>query len=346
MLISAIRDEGALKVATRIEAATKTSQHTVAEPEGVRNAANLLLTYFLEQEEAVAMTDSTEAFSAASTSLEEMLWVAFFNKMPPSKSHVMFSSNRQSMSSQQQQSWDVMPGSEDYFETLKFQNRLSNIITILVPWVISISMGMLLPCLNIWFGSPGHYPGQRQGRPRLQNGLPPNSWFGTMRKNRWRQRVDKALQLYHKQLTEEDHVVLVDVAAALKDPQQKHDPKITTGNNCYTCASGGDCLVEGWMIPVAGTALRQDALLPPSNDSEDRHMRAMHPQSKRPITEQCAICLMSYNCGDELAWSSNPNCVHSFHYDCILTWLLKRRNKNTLPCPCCRQSFVIENEKN
>ena len=343
MLISAIRDEDELKVATRIEGTTKTRQHTNAEAEGVRNAANLLLSYFQELEEIVAMTKSTEAFSAASTSLEEMLWVAFFSKMPPTTSNFMFSSYRQSMSSQLQQSWVVMPESEDYVEKLIFQNRLSNIITIIVPWVISIFMGMLLPCLNIWFGSPSHYPGQRQGRRRLQNGLRPNSWLGIVRKKRWKQRVEKALQLYHKQLTDEDCVVLVDVAAAFKDRQKRHAPEISTGNNCGTCTSDSECLVEGWMIPVAGTALRQDALLPRRLYTEDCHMRAMHPQSKRPITEQCAICLMSYNCGDTLVWSSNPSCIHSFHYDCILSWLLKRRNKSTLPCPCCRQSFVILN---
>jgi hypothetical protein len=53
----------------------------------------------------------------------------------------------------------------------------------------------------------------------------------------------------------------------------------------------------------------------------------------------CAICLNQYATGDDLIFSSNPNCQHVFHGDCILSWLVKRRQ-----CPCCRQVFLPKKE--
>jgi hypothetical protein len=53
----------------------------------------------------------------------------------------------------------------------------------------------------------------------------------------------------------------------------------------------------------------------------------------------CAICLNQYTTGDDVIFSSNPNCQHVFHGECILSWLAKRRQ-----CPCCRQVFFPKKE--
>lgn len=53
----------------------------------------------------------------------------------------------------------------------------------------------------------------------------------------------------------------------------------------------------------------------------------------------CAICLTQYATGDQIIFSSNPKCQHVFHGDCILSWLVKRRQ-----CPCCRQVFFPKKE--
>jgi hypothetical protein len=53
----------------------------------------------------------------------------------------------------------------------------------------------------------------------------------------------------------------------------------------------------------------------------------------------CAICLNQYATGDDVIFSSNPNCPHVFHGDCILPWLVKRGQ-----CPCCRQAFLPKKE--
>lgn len=49
----------------------------------------------------------------------------------------------------------------------------------------------------------------------------------------------------------------------------------------------------------------------------------------------CDICLLSFEKDDEVAWSPNPDCVHCYHKDCILDWLLRKPT-----CPSCRQNYL------
>mmetsp|Transcript_26883 Transcript_26883/g.62435 ORF Transcript_26883/g.62435 Transcript_26883/m.62435 type:complete len:272 (-) Transcript_26883:210-1025(-) len=60
----------------------------------------------------------------------------------------------------------------------------------------------------------------------------------------------------------------------------------------------------------------------------------------RSVPNLCAICLSTYDVGDELVWASNPACHHAFHKDCIERWLVKQRGGPL--CPCCRREFVID----
>ncbi|KAL7543595.1 hypothetical protein ACHAXR_012905 [Thalassiosira sp. AJA248-18] len=65
---------------------------------------------------------------------------------------------------------------------------------------------------------------------------------------------------------------------------------------------------------------------------------------------------------DEVSWSSNSDCTHVFHKECMVNWLvalgrrkssMKRFPKTNLSekkllnyqleCPCCRQDFIFAN---
>jgi hypothetical protein len=59
----------------------------------------------------------------------------------------------------------------------------------------------------------------------------------------------------------------------------------------------------------------------------------------RPVPGTCAICLNQYAIDDVVIWSPNRDCVHCFHKDCIMPWLMRKSSKHR-QCPCCRQSFV------
>ena len=67
------------------------------------------------------------------------------------------------------------------------------------------------------------------------------------------------------------------------------------------------------------------------------------PQTKS-VTNCCAICLESYKVGDMVAWSTNKDCNHCFHCNCIADCFLRKSemifNKITHPCPFCRKQFL------
>ena len=56
----------------------------------------------------------------------------------------------------------------------------------------------------------------------------------------------------------------------------------------------------------------------------------------------CAICLEPYLVGDLIVWSSNSECPHVFHRECLLGYLCKVKGDRT-PCPCCRREGYCEN---
>ena len=49
----------------------------------------------------------------------------------------------------------------------------------------------------------------------------------------------------------------------------------------------------------------------------------------------CDICLLEFEVGDDVAWSPNLDCIHSFHKDCVLDWLVRKPT-----CPNCRHDYL------
>lgn len=71
---------------------------------------------------------------------------------------------------------------------------------------------------------------------------------------------------------------------------------------------------------------------------EDPDRKYLQLNLHRRAPNCCAICLASYQVGERVVWSSNPDCPHAFHLTCMLDWLVKMQQGT--PCPCCRQEFT------
>lgn len=61
----------------------------------------------------------------------------------------------------------------------------------------------------------------------------------------------------------------------------------------------------------------------------------------RTISRECAICYLRYAQGDNIVWSSNPQCRHCYHERCIFEWMIPGEVRHHT-CPCCRQFFVAQ----
>ena len=57
-----------------------------------------------------------------------------------------------------------------------------------------------------------------------------------------------------------------------------------------------------------------------------------HEEEKNPC---CSICFEDYEIGDELCESTNNDCPHKFHADCMIPWLVKHKE-----CPICRHDYL------
>eukprot|EP00543_Licmophora_paradoxa_P008832 CAMPEP_0202459758 /NCGR_PEP_ID=MMETSP1360-20130828/38554_1 /ASSEMBLY_ACC=CAM_ASM_000848 /TAXON_ID=515479 /ORGANISM="Licmophora paradoxa, Strain CCMP2313" /LENGTH=260 /DNA_ID=CAMNT_0049081029 /DNA_START=1 /DNA_END=783 /DNA_ORIENTATION=+ len=73
--------------------------------------------------------------------------------------------------------------------------------------------------------------------------------------------------------------------------------------------------------------------------SADKEFLLLQTSDQRMVPNCCAVCLGTYDVGENVVWSANPDCSHAFHEDCVTDWLIKMQDGN--PCPCCRQSFVF-----
>eukprot|EP00984_Skeletonema_dohrnii_P013301 scaffold5491_cov107-Skeletonema_dohrnii-CCMP3373.AAC.9 len=90
---------------------------------------------------------------------------------------------------------------------------------------------------------------------------------------------------------------------------------------------------------------------------DPNHHQQQQKVDKRSVPIFCAICLSEYEICDRVCWSSNTECSHVFHEDCILQWLISSGKKRSMNefftrhptdeillehefCPCCRQDFI------
>ena len=81
---------------------------------------------------------------------------------------------------------------------------------------------------------------------------------------------------------------------------------------------------------------KHDIENPPNHDSPESLLLL---PCERQVPNLCAICLELYQQGDTVVWSNN--CTHAFHQHCLVTSLSLRENCSHLPCPSCRQDFLV-----
>ena len=125
-------------------------------------------------------------------------------------------------------------------------------------------------------------------------------------------------------------------------------------------------------VPLSGQAVRKEtekteSESEPTSSSTCRTTATATATttSHRLVSNGCAICICLFEADEKITWSSNPDCCHVYHSDCVLNWFLavgrkeqkrhKRMNPNMtdeealdsickfpILCPCCRQDFCTE----
>jgi hypothetical protein len=96
---------------------------------------------------------------------------------------------------------------------------------------------------------------------------------------------------------------------------------------------------------AAAILLEQDVLVDLESgmfslDDQNQHHDGILKLPEYAVSNVCAICLDAYKAGEMVVWSSNAECQHAFHQDCILDYFANLKEENKTPCPCCRQDFV------
>jgi len=92
-------------------------------------------------------------------------------------------------------------------------------------------------------------------------------------------------------------------------------------------------------------------LIPYPGHGRDIESKSEDDSNRREVPIFCAICLGEYTISEQVSWSSNSDCPHVFHRECITQWfltLLKSKSHvevvaptpTKLECPMCRQDFL------
>lgn len=102
-------------------------------------------------------------------------------------------------------------------------------------------------------------------------------------------------------------------------------------------------------FPRVSSKPASETSLESSNDNENDVTTGSNSsnddKNEKTVSNLCAICLEEYHEGDTIVWSSNKNCRHAFHRDCLTNYLVKVKEQETYPCPICRQNFFFDNDE-
>jgi len=80
-----------------------------------------------------------------------------------------------------------------------------------------------------------------------------------------------------------------------------------------------------------------DKLLTPDVSPTSTISRDVPFDRSKCIIKSCDICLSNYVVNEEICWSRNKECRHTFHKICMVDWLMKSPN-----CPICKKCFLYD----
>ena len=130
--------------------------------------------------------------------------------------------------------------------------------------------------------------------------------------------------------TQEEHGTATQEAAA----QQEHDAAMNAMENGEKFSGGIQRDHEN--VDHNTSSITVDQGLPVETDCSAPGYIML--RGKRMVPNCCAVCLGCYEQGESVVWSSNRECQHAFHEECVIEWFFKMQNGT--PCPCCRQEFT------
>ncbi len=91
-----------------------------------------------------------------------------------------------------------------------------------------------------------------------------------------------------------------------KEGRKKDD---AGGWNSIDCDDNSQCQHSSFCIPLAGQRLAE-------GEFEATNL------PRRIESDGCAICMNPLDVGQKVVWSSNPECSHVFHHQCLLDWFV------------------------
>ena len=119
-----------------------------------------------------------------------------------------------------------------------------------------------------------------------------------------------------KELDEEEEILVLPISQS----QFQEDKQTTDNNNSDTSMQG---------------KLKGDIYEQSTRSIRNAMNFKVASTSSLPSPKSCPICMEPYKAGDEIAWSKNEHCVHAFHLDCMMGWLMSNND-----CPMCRQDYL------
>jgi hypothetical protein len=96
---------------------------------------------------------------------------------------------------------------------------------------------------------------------------------------------------------------------------------------------------EGESTPITAP-ISEDNTSTQNNNQDEDVISCLSHHCHEQEESTCVICLEAFHVGEHVSWSHvSVKCSHVFHKDCILLWLVDRKNDD---CPSCRSIIVKE----